>query len=102
MAVNFLLGSGHRQATAPAPPFSLLQDRIVTLWKGKGLNPDHANLPARLWTWQHADISANPVYRSDFNLARRALTARPLLLPGATGLSAAALWRPWRGCRGAH
>jgi homoserine O-acetyltransferase len=39
-----------------------------------------------LWTWQHADISANPRFDGDFRAALAAITARAIVMPGATDL----------------
>jgi homoserine O-acetyltransferase/O-succinyltransferase len=42
---------------------------------------DANDLLAQLWTWQHADISANDRFRGDFPAALRAITARALVMP---------------------
>jgi homoserine O-acetyltransferase len=39
-----------------------------------------------LWTWQHADISANPIYEGDLPAALRAIRARALVMPCETDL----------------
>jgi homoserine O-acetyltransferase len=39
-----------------------------------------------LWTWQHADISANPLYHGDLPKALGAIRARALVMPGETDL----------------
>ena len=44
------------------------------------------NLLAMLWTWQHADISANTIYQGDFAAALRAINARALVMPSETDL----------------
>jgi homoserine O-acetyltransferase len=47
-----------------------------------GAAPRDANdLLAQLWTWQHADISANDKFGGDFPAALRAITARALVMP---------------------
>jgi homoserine O-acetyltransferase len=45
-----------------------------------------ANLYAQALTWQEADISANDLYSGDLARALSAITARVLLMPGATDL----------------
>jgi homoserine O-acetyltransferase len=47
---------------------------------------DANDLLAMLWTWQHADISANPQFRGDFAAALKAITARAIVMPSATDL----------------
>jgi len=47
---------------------------------------DANDLLAMLWTWQHADISANPQFRGDFAAALRAISARAIVMPSATDL----------------
>jgi homoserine O-acetyltransferase len=39
-----------------------------------------------LWTWQHADISANPRFQHDLLTALRAITARAIVMPCITDL----------------
>ena len=39
-----------------------------------------------LWTWQHADVSANPRFNGDLAAALRAITARAIVMPSATDL----------------
>ena len=42
---------------------------------------DANNLLHKLWTWQHADISANAVYGGDFARALGAIRARAIVMP---------------------
>lgn len=42
---------------------------------------DANNLLHKLWTWQHADISSNDVYRGDFARALGAIRARAIVMP---------------------
>lgn len=44
-------------------------------------NWDANNLLAKLWTWQNADISANPLYNGDFSAALNAIEAKAILMP---------------------
>lgn len=66
--------------------FSSLEDYLVTNWEGNYLRRDPGNLLAMLWTWQQADISANELYHGDLSAALGAITARALIMPGATDL----------------
>ena len=65
---------------------SSLEDFLVSNWEGGFLKRDADNLLSHLWTWQHADISANELYGGDFAKALGAITARALILPSATDL----------------
>jgi homoserine O-acetyltransferase len=47
---------------------------------------DANDLLAMLWTWQHADISANEIYKGDFAAALGAIKARAIVMPGTTDL----------------
>lgn len=66
--------------------FSSLEDFIVRDWEAGFLRRDADNLLAMLWTWQHADISDNPVYRGDLTAALGAVKARALVMPSASDL----------------
>lgn len=65
---------------------SSLEDYLVTSWEGNFLRRDANNLLAHIWTWQHGDISANDLYKGDLGAALAAITARTLIMPGATDL----------------
>ena len=65
--------------------FASLEDSIRFL-EGYFRRRDANDLLAMLWTWQHADISANDLYKGDFAAALRAITARALIMPGETDL----------------
>ena len=47
---------------------------------------DANDLLAMLWTWWHADISANDHFQGDFLAALRSITARAIVMPGETDL----------------
>ncbi|OLE79937.1 MAG: hypothetical protein AUF76_15545 [Acidobacteria bacterium 13_1_20CM_2_65_9] len=47
---------------------------------------DANDLLAMLWTWQHADISANPQFNGDFAAALQAISPRAIVMPSATDL----------------
>jgi len=62
-----------------------LEDTVRFL-EGYFRQRDANDLLAMLWTWQHADISANERYKGDFAAALGAITARAIVMPGATDL----------------
>ena len=66
--------------------FSSLEDFLVMSWEGNFLRRDANNLLAHIWTWQHADVSANDRFRGDFGAALAAITARALIMPGDSDL----------------
>ncbi len=47
---------------------------------------DANDLLAMLWTWQHADLSANSVHKGDFAAALGAIRSRAIVMPCATDL----------------
>ena len=66
--------------------FDTLEDLLVD-WENDHIdNWDANNLLAKLWSWQHGDISANPLYHDDVEKALGAITARAILMPCTTDL----------------
>ena len=61
---------------------SSLEDYLVTYWETAFARRDPADLLAQFWTWQHGDISANPMYGGDLPKALAAIKALTLLMPG--------------------
>ncbi len=61
---------------------SSLEDYLVTFWETNFARRDAADLLAQFWTWQHGDISANPLYGGDLPQALAGIRARTLLMPG--------------------
>ena len=59
-----------------------LEDYLVTFWETNFARRDPSDLLAQFWTWQQADISANPLYQRDLPRALAAISARTLLMPG--------------------
>ena len=51
--------------------FSSLEDFLVGSWEANFRRRDANDLLAMLWTWQHADISANELYGGDFGQGAR-------------------------------
>jgi homoserine O-acetyltransferase len=66
--------------------FSSLEDFIERDWEAGFLRRDADNLLAMLWTWQHADISDNPLYNGNLAAALRGIRARALVMPSETDL----------------
>jgi len=59
---------------------------LLRAWEEDHLQWDANDLLTKLWTWQYADISANPVYQSDFYRALKAIKARTILMPCSSDL----------------
>jgi homoserine O-acetyltransferase len=59
---------------------------VVRFMEGRFRRRDANDLLAMLWTWQHADISANPRYKGDLPAALRAIRARAIVMPSETDL----------------
>ncbi len=66
--------------------YSSLEDFLVHSWEANFMRRDANNLLAMLWTWQHADISANDRYNGDLARALGAITAKALVMPSETDL----------------
>ncbi len=65
--------------------FATMED-FVRDWEEDHLQWDANNLLAKIWTWQHGDISDNRVYRRDFKGALRAIRAKAIVMPCNTDL----------------
>ena len=66
--------------------YSSLEDYLVAFWEGRRLGADANDLLAMIWTWQNGDISANDVYKHDFERALGAIKAKAIVMPGRTDL----------------
>jgi homoserine O-acetyltransferase len=62
-----------------------LEDFLV-MQEGRRLQGDANNFLAMLWSWQHADISASPLYNGDLVKALGAITAQAIVMPSRTDL----------------
>jgi homoserine O-acetyltransferase/O-succinyltransferase len=62
-----------------------LEDSVRFL-EGYFRRHDANDLLTMLWTWQHADISANHVFNGNFAGALQAIKARAIVMPGETDL----------------
>ncbi len=59
---------------------------FLVMQEGRRLSGDANNFLAMLWSWQHADISANPIYNGDFTRALGAIKAQTIVMPSQTDL----------------
>lgn len=66
--------------------FSSLEEFVAGVWEDSFMKMDPHNVLAMLWTGQHADISANPSYKGDFDKALRSIKALACIMPGSTDL----------------
>lgn len=65
--------------------FATLED-FVRDWEEDHLTWDANNLIAKIWTWQHGDISDNAIYRGDFKRALQTIAARAIVMPCSTDM----------------
>jgi homoserine O-acetyltransferase/O-succinyltransferase len=65
---------------------SSIEDFMVAFWEGLFLPKDANDLLCMLWTWQHADVSDNALYRNDFKKALAAIKAKAYVMPSETDL----------------
>ena len=66
--------------------FSSLEDFLIDHWEANFRRRDANELLAMLWTWQHADISANELCGDDLDKALGAITADARLPGDGPGL----------------
>jgi homoserine O-acetyltransferase len=59
-------------------------DDTIRFFEGFFRQRDANDLLALLWTWQHADISANAVYDGNLDSALQAIRARAIVMPSTT------------------
>ena len=60
--------------------FATLED-LMRDWEEDHLKWDANDLLAKIWTWQHGNLSDNPIYRGDFKRALRSISARAIVMP---------------------
>lgn len=60
--------------------FLSLENFLVDFWEAFFLKRDYRNLLTLIWTWQNGDISNNPVFKGNFELALSSIKAKTLLL----------------------
>lgn len=61
-------------------------DALLDAWAEDHLQWDANDLLAKIWSWQHGDISASDAYGGDYETALRSIKARAILLPCSTDL----------------
>jgi homoserine O-acetyltransferase len=61
-------------------------DDVFRFSEARYQSRDANDLLAMLWSWQHADISANTTFNGDLGAALTAITARAIVMPGDTDL----------------
>jgi homoserine O-acetyltransferase len=61
-------------------------DDVLRFSEARYRSRDANDLLAMLWTWQHADISANPRFSGDLSAALKAISCRAIVMPCATDL----------------
>ena len=64
--------------------FATLEDYLITVWENPFLERDANNTLAMIATWQHGDISDNPVYKGDIIAALSSIKAKAFLIPSNT------------------
>jgi homoserine O-acetyltransferase len=65
--------------------FSSIED-VLRFSEARYRLRDANDLLAMLWTWRHADVSANTRFNGDLAAALGAITARTIVMPSATDL----------------
>lgn len=64
--------------------FSSLEDFLIGSYERGFIRSDANNLFAQSYTWQHADVSANDMYKGDLAAALGAIKAQTVLMPCTT------------------
>jgi len=75
----------YREHTYREMGMSSIED-VIAFMQRYFMRRDANDLLGMLWTWQHADISANERYNGDFEAALAAITPRAIVMPGETDL----------------
>lgn len=76
----------YREAIYRELGFDSLADFMAGVWENSFMQMDPYNVLAMLWTGQNADLSANPTYNGDFDMALRSIKALAWVMPGSTDL----------------
>jgi homoserine O-acetyltransferase len=61
-------------------------DDVLRFSEQRYRSRDANDLLAMLWTWQHADVSANDRFNGNLTAALKAITARAIVMPSETDL----------------
>jgi homoserine O-acetyltransferase len=81
----FVSQAFYREACYRQMGAASVEDFLV-MQEGRRLTGDANDFLAMLWSWQHADISANPIYNGDFITALGAIQAQAMVMPSRTDL----------------
>lgn len=76
----------YREELYRAMGFDSLANFVSGVWEKSFMMMDPHNVLAMLWTGQHADISANPIYNGNFDDALKSIKALACIMPGSTDL----------------
>lgn len=60
---------------------STYEEWVEKFWEPSFIHCDANDLLSQLWTWVHADISDNDIYKGNFEAALGAIKARAIILP---------------------
>jgi homoserine O-acetyltransferase len=66
--------------------FLSLEDYLLRGWETGYRKRDPHNLIAMLDTWLRCDVSANPIYQNNYELAMQSISAQTLVMPSTTDL----------------
>jgi homoserine O-acetyltransferase len=66
--------------------YESLEDYLLRGWESSYRKRDPRNLMAMIDTWLHCDLSDNPVYQKDYELAMKSIQAKTLVMPSTTDL----------------
>jgi homoserine O-acetyltransferase len=66
--------------------YPTLERFLIDYWEAIYLTRDANNILAMIWTWKHADLSANPIFNGDYGKALAAIEAKTLVMPGKTDM----------------
>ena len=76
----------YRERLYEGAGYSSLEDFLVRNWEANFLRRDAHDLLASLETWKQSDISDNPIYEGDLDLALGSIRARAIIMPSLTDL----------------
>jgi homoserine O-acetyltransferase len=66
--------------------YESLEDYLLRGWEVGYRKRDPRNLMTMLDTWLRCDVSDNPIYQKDYELAMRSIQAKTLVMPSTTDL----------------
>jgi len=66
--------------------YNSLEDFLTGFWEKFFLQRDANNLLTMLWSWQHGDISTNPIFNGNIEKALKAIKAKSIIMPAELDL----------------